>query len=90
MFYYHQLISHAAYPHSMPPLHSLHGDCSGQCKSLISLDLANNYLSGSLPTLDGDGDMHIIQMDNNSFTGRIPTTFGRGKFLTSINLAYNK
>ena len=60
------------------------------CPSLINLDLTSNKLSGSLPPLHGAGDLHIVQLSNNSMVGPIPNNFGEGKLITTINLAYNK
>jgi hypothetical protein len=33
---------------------------------------------------------HIIQLSNNSLTGTIPETLAAGKYLTTVNLAYNR
>ena len=33
---------------------------------------------------------HIIQLSNNSITGTIPISFASGKYLTTVNLAYNR
>ena len=49
----------------------------------------NNDLYGSLPDFVGYGNLHVLQLSNNSFAGSFPANFGSGKFLTTVNLAYN-
>jgi hypothetical protein len=57
---------------------------------LSLLAMQNNNISGTLPSLSGFGDLHILQLGNNNITGTIPHNFGEGKFITSLNLAFNK
>ncbi|GAX84414.1 hypothetical protein CEUSTIGMA_g11835.t1 [Chlamydomonas eustigma] len=60
------------------------------CRLLISVQSQNNKIKGTLPNLTGYGALHILQMANNLITGSIPPGFGKGKFITSLNLASNR
>ena len=78
------------YLHLLPYLSSLMCSHAVDCLNLINLDLTNNNLNGSLPPLNGYGYLHIVQLSNNGFSGQVPDEFGRGRFLTTVNLAFNK
>ncbi len=50
----------------------------GGMRSLIAVDFASNLLSKSLPEYIGNvNEIRIIYLDNNSFTGIIPITYGK-------------
>ncbi|XP_048131594.1 receptor-like protein 7 [Rhodamnia argentea] len=71
----------------------LFGDMQSICraKSLVTLDLSNNSLNGTIPTcLKNIHSLEILDLGKNKLDGSIPRAYPKGCALTLIDLAENR
>ncbi|XP_071724371.1 inactive LRR receptor-like serine/threonine-protein kinase BIR2 [Rutidosis leptorrhynchoides] len=64
----------------------------GSCKSLTSLDLSNNNLTGPIPRDISKSIPYIVELDlsNNNFSGEIPSDLGNCSYLNYLDLGRNQ
>ncbi|CAB9497544.1 Receptor-like kinase [Seminavis robusta] len=56
---------------------------------LTSLSLTNNHLTGLLPPLEGLRELEYLDVQQNQFTGTIPSAWWSLSTLTHLNVEYN-
>ncbi|XP_073035986.1 probable leucine-rich repeat receptor-like protein kinase IMK3 [Primulina eburnea] len=66
-----------------------------QSASLVFLDLQNNKLSGSVNNFSGENgkglsQLQVLNLGHNSFTGSIPSWFGKLSAIQDISLTHNQ
>ncbi|CAI0441959.1 unnamed protein product [Linum tenue] len=60
----------------------------GHCKSLTTIQVSNNLISGHLPPM-WTGALMFLELSNNRITGRIPRDLCNGELLQTLILANN-
>lgn len=64
-------------------------DCVGRLTHLTSLDVSQNSLTGTLPTLTTLTQLTHLAVNNNGFSGALPSDLGQLTTLTRVSMQQN-